>query len=59
MTTPSKTKSRFERLLSEIYARWLYENNLRKCIDCFKPRPNKSELECKKSGCNGFYVPNY
>ena len=59
MTTPSKTKSPFERLLSEIYARWFNENNQRKCIDCFKPRPNKSELECKKSGCNGFYVPNY
>ena len=41
MTIPSKTESNFERLLSEIDARSLRENNKRVCIDCFKPRPNK------------------
>ena len=32
MTTPSKTKSRFEQLLSEIYARRFRENNQQVCI---------------------------
>ena len=34
-------------------------NNQQKCIDCLKPRSNKNEHECKKCGCNFFYVPNY
>ena len=38
MTTPSKTKSRFKQLLSEIYARRLCENNQKMFIDCLKPR---------------------
>ena len=38
MTTMSKTKSRFERLLSEIYAVRLCKNNQQVCIDCLKPR---------------------
>ena len=33
MTTPSKIKPCFERLLSEIYARWPRENNQQVCID--------------------------
>ena len=37
MTAPSKTKSRFKQLLSEIYARFR-ENNQQVCIDCLKPR---------------------
>ena len=36
-----------------------YTNNQQKCIDCLKPRSNKNERECKKCGCNYFYVPNY
>ena len=32
---------------------------IKKCGDCLKPRSNKSELECKKCGCNKFYMPNY
>ena len=59
MTITSKTKSYFERFLSKIDARRLRENNQQKCIDCLKPRSNKNELECKKCGCNEFYVPNY
>ena len=59
MTTPSKTKSRFERLLSEIYARWFRENNQQVCIDCLKPRSNKNKFECKKCGCTDFYVLDY
>ena len=47
MTTTSKTKSRFERLLSEIYARWFCENNQQVCIDCLKPRSNKNKIQCK------------
>ena len=42
----SKTKSRFEQLLSEIYARQSRENNQKVCIDCLKPRSNKKKLEC-------------
>ena len=38
MATPSKTKSRFEQILSEIYARRLRKNNQKVCIDCLKPR---------------------
>ena len=59
MTTPTKTKSRFNQVLLKIDARSFRENNQQKCIDCLKPRSNKNELECKKCGCNEFYVPNY
>ena len=47
MTTISKTKSRFEQLLSEIYARQPCENNQKVCIDCLKPSSNKNKFECK------------
>ena len=47
MTTPSKTKSHFERLLSEIYPRRPRENNQKVCIDCLKPRSNKNKFECE------------
>ena len=33
-------------------------NNQQVCIDCVKPRSNKNERECKKYGCNYFYMPN-
>ena len=33
MTTMSETKSRFEQLLSEIYARRPHKNNQKACID--------------------------
>ena len=56
MTTPSKTKSRFERLLSEIYARRLCKNNKRACIDCLKPRSNKNMFKRKQCGCTDLYV---
>ena len=59
MTTLSKTKSRFERLLSEIYARWFHQNNQKVCIDCLKPRSNKNKFECKNCGCTEFYVLDY
>ena len=59
MTTPSKTKSYPERVLSKIYGRRLRENNQQKWIDCLKPRPNKNELACKRCGCNHFFVSNY
>ena len=36
-----------------------HTNNQQKCIDCLKPRSNKNERECKKCGCNYFYVLNY
>ena len=50
MTTPSKTKSRFNQVLLKIDARRFRENNQQKYIDCLKPRPNKNDLECKKCG---------
>ena len=59
MTTPLKTKSRFEQILSEIYGRCFRENNQRVCIDCLKPRSNKNKFECKKCGCTEFYVLDY
>ena len=59
MTTPSKTKSRFEQLLSEIYAKRPCENNQKVCIDCLKPRSNKNKFECKTCGCTEFYVLDY
>ena len=59
MTTPSKTKSRFERLLSETYARRVCENNQQMCIDCLKPKSSKNKFECKKCRCTKFYVLDY
>ena len=59
MTIPSKTKSRFEQLLSKIYARRLRENNQKVCIDCLKPRSNKNKFECKNCGCIKFYMLDY
>ena len=59
MTTPSKTKSHFERLSSEIYARRFRENNQQVYIDCLKPRSNKNKFECKNCGCTKFYVLDY
>ena len=59
MTTPSKTKSHFEQLLSEIYARSIHKNNQKVCIDCLKPRSSKNKFECKNCGCTYFYVLNY
>ena len=56
MTTMSKTKSRFERLLSEIYAVSLCKNNQQVCIDCLKLRSNKNKFECKNCRCSKFYV---
>ena len=37
MTTPSKTKSHFEQLLSEVYARRPHEDNQQVYIDYLKP----------------------
>ena len=59
MTTPSKTKSRFNQVLLKIDARSFCKNNQQKCIDFLKPRSNKNELECKKCGSTEFFVPNY
>ena len=55
----TKTGSHFRRVLCKIDARKFREDNQQKCIDCLKPRSNENELECKKCGCNEFYVPNY
>ena len=59
MMTMAKTKSRFERLLSEIYAVSLYKNNQQVCIDCLKPRSKKSKFECENCCCTNFYVFNH
>ena len=50
MATLSKTKSHFERLLSEIYARRFCESNQQVGIHCLKPRSNKNKFECKNRG---------
>ena len=59
MATPSKTKSHFERLLSEIYARSFRKNNQQVCIDCLKPKSNKNKFECKNCVCTDFYMLDY
>ena len=51
MITPSKTKSHFEQLLSEIYARRPHANSQQVCVDCLNPRSNKNKFECKNCGC--------
>ena len=57
--SPSKSKSRFEQLLSEIYARRPCGNNQKMCVDCLKPRSNKNKFECKIFGFTKFYVLDY
>ena len=59
MTIPAKTKSHFEQLLSEIYARSFRKNSQKVCIDCLKPRSNKNKFECKNCGSTDFYVLDY
>ena len=59
MTTTSETKPRFERLLSEIYARRPCENNQEVCIDCLKPRSNKNKFEGKNYGSTEFHLLAY
>ena len=59
MATPSKTKSRFEQLLSEIYAKRPCENNQKVCIDCLKPISNKNKFESKICDCTKLYVLDY
>ena len=59
MTTMSESKSRFEQLLSEIYARRPHKNNQEVCIDCLRPRSNKNMFECKNCGYTEFYVLDY
>ena len=56
MTTPSKTKSHFERLSSEIFTRRVCESNQQECL---KPRSNKNKFGCKTCGCTEFYVLDY
>ena len=52
-----KIKSHYERVLSQIYARSLCENNQQKCIDCLKPRSNKNELDCQNVVAMNFMSP--
>ena len=53
------SKSRFEQILFEIYAKSFHNNNQKVCIDCLKPRSNKNKLECKNCGYTEFYVLDY
>ena len=50
MAAPSNTKSRFEQLLSEIYARQPRENNQKVCIVSLKSRSNKIKFEYENCG---------
>ena len=59
MTAKSETKSHFEQLLSEIYARRPCENNQEVYIDCLKPSSNKNKFECKNCACTDFNVLDY
>ena len=55
----TRSKSRFEQILSEIYAKSFCKNNQKVCIDCLKPRSNKNKFECKNCDCTKFYVLDY
>ena len=55
MTT---SKSHFEQLLPNIYARTFRKNN-QVSIDCLKPRPIKNKFQYKNCGCTYFYVLDY
>ena len=57
----AKSNKRFylKKYQSDNLTKNLHTNNQQKCIDCLKPRSNKNERECKKYGCDYFYVPNY
>ena len=59
MTTPSKTISHLEQLLSGIYARRPSENNQEVCIDYLKPRSNKNKFECKNYSSIEFHLLDY
>ena len=59
MATPSKPKSRFDQLLSDIYGRRPCENNQKVCIDCLKPRSNENKFQCKSCYCTKFYLLDY
>ena len=59
MKTTPKTKSYQERVLSKIDARRVCSNNQQVCIDCIKPWSNKNERECKKCGCDYFYMLSF
>ena len=48
-----------KRFYSKKYQSDNLKNNQQKCVDSLKPRSNKNEHECKKCGCDYFYVPNY
>ena len=57
-----KSNDRFysKKYQSDNLAKRLRTNKKQKCINCLKPRSNKNEQgECKKCGCDYFYVPNY
>ena len=59
MKITSKNKSCYERVLSKIDVKRFCTNNQQKCSDCLEPKSNKNEHDCKKCGCNEFYVPSY
>ena len=64
---PSKNYVDFESILerlskkyqSDDLAKRLHTNNQKVCIHCPKPTSNKNDCECKKCGCDHFYVPTY
>ena len=55
----SKSVKSNKRPYSKKYQSDNHTNSQQMCLDCLKPRSNKNEFECKKCGCNYFYVPNY
>ena len=59
MTTPSKTISHFEQLLSQIYARRPHENNQKVCIDLSNQDQIKKKFECKNCDCTDFFMLDY
>ena len=56
MTT---SKSHFEQILPEIYAKNFRKNNQKVRTDCLKPRSNKNQFERENCGCTDLQVLDY
>ena len=54
-----ESNSEIVKSYKRFYSKSYQSDYKKKCIDCLKPRSNKNERECKKCGCDYFYVPNY
>ena len=54
-----KSNSKSVKSYKRFYSKKYQNDNQQKRIDYLKLRSNKNEHECKKCGCNFFYVPGH